>query len=335
MVVFLIIAVGIYLSGKGGGEAKIEQSYKIAKQTKKNTGPYILNPKLEGVNKDGQAYTISAERAFSKRGEERLIFLQQIEISLADDTNWIRLTSPQARLDAQDNIVFFEKSYRMNSSQNISLSGEKMTAHIKQGWIKGEDSFALSVPFGIMEANGFHFETRHKHFTFSPNVRLELYNEPSESTENITSGAGILSTDKNAPLILHAPHLRLDMKQYKGEFSQGVRMEQGPLHLMANKMIVQLTPSKTDKDKLILLIFRADGDVELTAKSGQRIMSDWALYEADKERIIMGGKVRMLSGANRLEGASFIIDLKTGASRLQSEAAEAGRQVEGIFVPGS
>lgn len=90
---------------------------------------------------------------------------------------------------------------------------------------------------------------------------------------------------------------------------------------------------KSADDKMTLQKITADGNVSIKTIR-ETVTGSKGVYDVVSGKAQLTGKIRILQGANWLEGTRAEVDLKTGVSRLFAEgnAATEGR-VKGMFFP--
>lgn len=90
------------------------------------------------------------------------------------------------------------------------------------------------------------------------------------------------------------------------------------------------------KDKAgnqILTTANADGGVTIQTPD-ETLTGDNGIYNATNNTATVTGKVKIIRGANQLEGAKAEVNLTTNISKMFG-APESGKRVKGIFFPGS
>lgn len=114
-------------------------------------------------------------------------------------------------------------------------------------------------------------------------------------------------------------------------FIGDVHVTQGTLELTSDRLHVfySLVEGQTDPS-----VERLDvtGNVTIVSPS-ERATSQWAVYDIPKRVITLGGGVKLNRGETRLEGDRLEIDLVSGVTKLDGEAAgEDGPRVRGRFI---
>lgn len=145
------------------------------------------------------------------------------------------------------------------------------------------------------------------------------------------SAQSIRNHNSNAPVDFSAGSLELQDRADRVVLSGGVTATQAGLTLKANRVTAAYSSNNgVDVNRL-----DATGGVTIT-KDDLRATSSSAIYDLDSSLITLLGNVRLVQGANRLNGGRLVIDLNSGRSTINGGGApgttQSGGRVTGTFT---
>lgn len=126
---------------------------------------------------------------------------------------------------------------------------------------------------------------------------------------------GATDYDRNAPVEVTADTLAVDQANGSAVFEGNVLVGQGELRLSAEELRIEYAnvegSSRTEVSRII-----ASGGVTLV--SGEEAAeAQEAIYTLADSRIVMTGDVVVTQGPNALSGDRLVVDLETGAGRVE------------------
>lgn len=145
------------------------------------------------------------------------------------------------------------------------------------------------------------------------------------------SAQSIRNHNSNAPVDFSAGSLELQDRADRVVLSGGVTATQAGLTLKANRVTAAYSSNNgVDVNRL-----DATGGVTIT-KDDLRATSSSAIYDLDSSLITLLGNVKLVQGANRLNGGRLVIDLNSGRSTINGGGApgttQSGGRVTGTFT---
>lgn len=145
------------------------------------------------------------------------------------------------------------------------------------------------------------------------------------------SAQSIRNHNTNAPVDFSAGSLELQDRADRVVLSGGVTATQAGLTLKANRVTAAYSSNNgVDVNRL-----DATGGVTIT-KDDLRATSSSAIYDLDSSLITLLGNVKLVQGANRLNGGRLVIDLNSGRSTINGGGApgttQSGGRVTGTFT---
>lgn len=145
---------------------------------------------------------------------------------------------------------------------------------------------------------------------------------------SVAEAQNISGFDSNQPVNLDADRIDLQDRQNRVVFSGAVDIRQGDLRLRADRTTV----SYSDSGTLTIQRLDASGNVVVT-RGNERASGAAGVYDFQRKLIVLSGGVTLQRGQDRLNGGRLVIDLNTGISSVDGNAA--GNQSDGGRVSGT
>lgn len=126
------------------------------------------------------------------------------------------------------------------------------------------------------------------------------------------TGAAVAQSRHNssAPIDFAADHIELQDKANRAILSGNVRVTQAEMTLTAARITVAYTGKVTDGSPQVSRL-DASGGVTVT-RPDQRASGQYGVYDVSRRVIIMLGGVKLIQGANTVNGNRLTINLDTG-----------------------
>ena len=168
-----------------------------------------------------------------------------------------------------------------------------------------------------------------------------LHAQPSKGPPNALQG---FSQNRDQPVYIEAATLEVRDKDKVATFSGDVKVKQGDTNLRCKSLVVfyegndadgktlqAASPGPGGQQKIKRL--EARGGVVVTHKE-QTATGESGIFDMKTNTVTLNGDVVMTQGQNVLRGDRLVVDLTSGASRVESGKNGQGR-VQGLFQPGS
>ena len=168
-----------------------------------------------------------------------------------------------------------------------------------------------------------------------------LHAQPSKGPPNALQG---FSQNHDQPVHIEAATLEVRDKDKVATFSGDVKVKQGDTGLRCKSLVVfyegndadgktlqAASPGPGGQQKIKRL--EARGGVVVTHKE-QTATGESGIFDMKTNTVTLNGNVVMTQGQNMLRGDRLVVDLTSGASRVESGKNGQGR-VQGLFQPGS
>lgn len=138
--------------------------------------------------------------------------------------------------------------------------------------------------------------------------------------------------DTTLPIEIAADALEVQQEQQIAVFSGNVDAQQGEMKLRADRLWVHYHEGSGDAAAQSISKIDAEGAVFFSS-GGETAEGDQGTYDVDKGVIVLTGQVVLTQGGNVLTGNRVVLDLTTGQSTMDGNAAQGGGRVRGLFVP--
>ena len=139
--------------------------------------------------------------------------------------------------------------------------------------------------------------------------------------------------DASQPIKIASDSLEVQREDQVAIFRGNVDAAQGDMNLHADTLIVRYdTNSGGDQE---ISHIEAEGNVFLSSPS-ETVSGDEGIYNVTDGTIELYGSIVLTRGENVIRGDRLELNLKTGHSRVISEASgSSGGRVKGLFIPKS
>jgi LPS export ABC transporter protein LptC/lipopolysaccharide transport protein LptA len=351
----------------GGGKL---DTGKIAISTENLT---MSNPRYEGFNKDGSKYVVTAKTAVQDIRQQGPIDLNIIEGVLTQANGVvIKLTAPRGKFNNKDNQLDLYDDIKIRGTDGTRADLTQATVYIKENRIVSTEPVAIDMTAGQIRANEMDLRQAAKQVTFANGVvtRLKVEAKPVEVAAKPVAAGGLRPLGAgDGPVDVSSHTLNVDDAKKTAIFTGDVVAKQGDATLRAPTLQVvydgtplpppgggpttAVAPAGVPAGKLKRILVPAD--VVLT-QGADRVTSDKAEFDAERETAILLGRVSMSQGADRratsdrvdldqrndlalltgnvvvtqernvLQGGRLAIDRKAGTTKL-STPAEPGQPV--------
>ncbi|NWH08120.1 MAG: LPS export ABC transporter periplasmic protein LptC [Alphaproteobacteria bacterium] len=144
----------------------------------------MLNPKLNGVDKEGRPYTVTADYAQQIKGRADFVTLynMQADVTLKDG-QWVSISAGRGELDSAketltltgDINVFSDRGYEMRTSAALVDFGN--------GMISGDKPVEGQGPLGVIKGNGFTVDQEKELVTFTGGVETTYIPPPHKKAK--------------------------------------------------------------------------------------------------------------------------------------------------------
>jgi lipopolysaccharide export system protein LptA len=145
---------------------------------------------------------------------------------------------------------------------------------------------------------------------------------PAAGQQSGGRGSGFNS---NAPVDVDAARIEVQDRADRAIFSGGVTATQGNLRMTS----ARLTVAYNNNNGVNVERLEASGGVTLRTPT-ETAQGNFAIYDVDRRLVTMIGNVRLVQGANRVQGGRLVLDLNS--HRAVMDGGTSGGRVSGRFT---
>jgi lipopolysaccharide transport protein LptA len=289
----------------------------------------MKEPSYFGTTKGGGHYEVRARRAIVAFNQNAPIKLIDVAGSLVQPNNVVTklkaqhglFNNPKGELELYDGI-------EIDASNGLMARLSRALIYSKENKVVSNDPVSASTPTGSVQAAKMVMNTKTRLTQFRDAVTVRLV--PSAGQAGIASGR-----DARQPIDIHSEELDIDDTQKTAHFRGKVGALQGETMLntpylfvkyegkAADALGAEQQPAAGEKATRVTFLWARNG-VEVTMGNDRSVTSDLADFDAAADTALFVGKVNAIQGKNTLKGGRLFVDRKTGKSRLEPDASEAG-----------
>ncbi len=302
------------------------------------TGPVSLstenltmsNPRYEGFNKDGSKFAVTAKSATQDIRSQGPVRLDQIDGRMVQANNGVvTLTAPRGVFDNAANQLELLDDIKVRSDDGMRADLTQATIFLKDNRIVSNQPVAIDMKAGQIRANQMELLQSARQATFSNGVMTRLKPEPkpvgavSKPQSNPATNAPRMIGATDGPIDVASQRLLVDDAKKTAVFVGDVVAKQGESSLRTPELqafydgapvalpgaVATATATGEPAGKLKRLI--AKSDVTITTAT-DRVTSDSADFDAERETAVLLGHVIMHSGLDR-RATSDRVDLDSKA----------------------
>ena len=151
---------------------------------------------------------------------------------------------------------------------------------------------------------------------------------PATKTDSKATGASAKAAKPSTPVDIVSNEMEILDKEKKAIFRGAVDATRGDTNIKSDTLTVTYADvkqpdgtTKTDATDI-----DAQGNVTITTPK-EVITGDWAKYDPQTEKLLVGGNVKLVQGTTVLLGNELVSDLKTDRTQMK------GGRVKGSFLP--
>ncbi len=293
----------------------------------------MVNPKLEGANKEKGVYVVTAKYAEQAVANPDIIHLTEIKAEMNDaKKGWSRLSAPKGKFETKT-----EKLQLIGDIRAAQSTG--MVAHLKRADVNMKEQIVISkvpvtvtFPSGVLDSHSMHLNMPASEVVFEGDVRVRL--EQEKKPDKVKPEAPVQSFAKSfksdQPVNIAAPKLMIFDKKKYALFTGGVTTEQAGSQMTSNDLKVVYANDKKDNPASAdsardagkeqpaskLSLIEAIGDVRIVTADGRRANAARLIYDSVKQKLTLDENVTLTQKGNTLTGKRMVSDLATNITRF-------------------
>lgn len=138
--------------------------------------PSMVNPRFLGIDKDNQAYSITADLARKLTGKEADVELEMPKADIAlEDGTWLVMTAENGIFKRLKNTLDLTGAVNLFHDSGFEFSTAKAQIDLESGTATGNVAVRGQGPFGDIYAEGFRLTEKGKTILFTGKAKLIIY----------------------------------------------------------------------------------------------------------------------------------------------------------------
>ncbi len=305
----------------------------------------MLNPRLEGANKEKGVYVLTAKYAEQSISSPDIIRLTEIKAEMNDaKKGWSRLSAPKGKFETKTEKLQLTGDIRAAQSSGMIAHLKQAEVDLKSQIIVSKVPVTITFPSGVLDSKTMRLNIpdREAEFEDDVRVRMEPEKKPSKAKPDKSDQSFASSFKSDQPIDIAAPKLVIFDEKNVAYFKGGVTTEQAGSQMTSNELKIVYARGKEDnsegsgapreksKDPAAgkLSQIEAIGDVRILATDGRRASAARLIYNAARKTLTLDENVTLSQKGSTLTGRRMISDLATSITRFPP----IGR-VHGHFTP--
>jgi lipopolysaccharide transport protein LptA/LPS export ABC transporter protein LptC len=305
----------------------------------------MVNPKLEGANKEKGVYVVTAKYAEQAIANPDIIHLTEIKAEMIDaKKGWSRLSAPKGKFGTKTEKLQLIGDIRAAQSTGMVAHLTRADVDMKAQIVVTKEPVTITFPSGVLDSHTMNLNMPASEVVFEGDVkvRMEQEKKPAKAKVATPTQSFAKSFKSDQPVNISAPKLEIFDKKKFALFTGGVTTEQSGSEMTSNELKVVYASDKKDapamseaapdkgKEQPASKLTRIDaiGDVRIVAADGRRASAAKLIYDAVKRQLTLDENVTLSQKGNTLTGKRMISDMVTNITRFPP----LGR-VHGRFTP--
>ena len=138
--------------------------------------PSMVNPRYVGVDKENQAFSITADLARKLPGETTSVELEMLKADIVlDDGTWLVLTAETGIFERSKKTLDLTGAVNLFHDSGYEFRTSKASIDLEQGTAKSTTAVLGQGPFGDLRGEGFHLTDKGKTILFTGKAKLVIY----------------------------------------------------------------------------------------------------------------------------------------------------------------
>lgn len=136
--------------------------------------PRMSNPRFQGLNKNGQPYTVSAKMA--ERQEDGKVLLTSLDAEMTlTNGSWLAFTGKTGVFDPEANTLFLPEDVSVYHDAGYDMYTTHVIMDLDGAKARGDQEVNGQGPLGRINAAGFAVDNDAGRIIFTPDVTVILY----------------------------------------------------------------------------------------------------------------------------------------------------------------
>lgn len=136
--------------------------------------PVMMKPRFQGVDAEGQPFTVTADRATQQDANNVRLFSLQADLAFHDGT-WASLMAGEGKLNADAQTLYIEKEVQLFHDSGYNFTTESATLDMENNIISGTMLLEGRGVDVSLKAGAFEARLNEHHLRFTKGVKLIIY----------------------------------------------------------------------------------------------------------------------------------------------------------------
>ena len=141
-----------------------------------NEDPSMVNPRYLGIDKENQAYSITADLARKQMGEGASVELEMPKADITlDDGTWLVLTAKNGVFKQTKSTLDLTGAVNLFHDSGYEFQTSQAEIDLEKGQAQGSNVVRGQGPFGEMQGEGFRLVDKGRTIVFTGKSKLVIY----------------------------------------------------------------------------------------------------------------------------------------------------------------
>ncbi len=141
-----------------------------------NEDPSMVNPRFLGIDKENQAYSITADLARNLAAGTPSVELEMPKADITlDDGTWLVLTAKNGVFQQEEKTLDLSGAVNLYHDSGYEFQTSKAKIDLQKGLARGPAAVRGQGPFGGMQGEGFRLLDKGKTIVFTGKSKLVIY----------------------------------------------------------------------------------------------------------------------------------------------------------------
>lgn len=141
----------------------------------------MINAKYDGVDKNGQPFTVTADMATQLADQRTQIELQLPKADMTlDDGTWLALSAKVGNYDREAELLDLRGAVSLFHDRGFEMTTESAQVNLEEGTAQGDQAVEGHGPVGSLRAQGFQVLDRGSRIIFTGQSQMIFYPEAKE-----------------------------------------------------------------------------------------------------------------------------------------------------------
>lgn len=173
----LLIAGLLFSTGVFNRRDKLDVSF--SEIATKNDDLRMVSPRVTGLNKDGQPYTLSADTATQDLKMPNHVAMENInaEMKIDDANGWMKLQATSGQLDSEAQILSLRDNINLTTTLGYAFHASQADINFKAGTMSSQSAVSGEGPLGAISADSMSANNAEQTLRFDGHVKLRIEGE--------------------------------------------------------------------------------------------------------------------------------------------------------------